>query len=126
MIKFIYVRIKLALTTNLTHGRITMLTWLEIRASAKRLGLRDKGQVGYRCDTEGKIPYTFVDPRCNTRLRVGVDPDGEAMLYCWRCESIFNEEPDPPSDEKKPLPEKEATASTRTRIIPFPKPKKVA
>ncbi len=70
-----------------------------IKKSAKRINLRDKGEV--EADGEG---YSVVHSFCNTTIRIGITPDGVAWQYCWRCEEILeiDDEPDPGDEEDVP------------------------
>jgi hypothetical protein len=82
----------------------------EIESTAKRLKLRDRGEVGPVIEKgeEHWLSHTF----CRTLIRVGITEDGEAVHYCWKCELVFNEDggddfnPDPDGKEPAQVPEK--------------------
>ncbi len=62
----------------------------KIRASAKRLGLRDKGAVEPTEDSNGNKLYD-THTLCHTYIRIGIDKNGTRTCYCWRCEEIFDD-----------------------------------
>ena len=66
-----------------------MFQWLFVVLSARRIGLRDNGEVGPYIDYDGDMVYD-AHTLCDTRLRIGVDAHGVAKRYCWRCEKILH------------------------------------
>ncbi len=77
-----------------------MFEWLRARRAAKRLGLRDRGRVGTRHifnkESHFMQPVEICCERCMSRIRIGINKQGQAEEYCWRCESIIRE---PPPDD---------------------------
>lgn len=63
--------------------------------SADRIKLRDKGEV----------KNGLVCSYCSTTVRIGINKNGEAFKYCWRCECIFSDDSDdgPGGGESEPV-----------------------
>lgn len=76
---------------------LKLFPYYSIHISARRIGLRDKGYTGNEDDSS-----ITVHDFCETRLRIGIDKQGTASEYCWKCEYIFPDDPDP--KEKEPAP----------------------
>lgn len=66
-----------------------LVAWLMARSSSKRMGIVDKGWLGTRNLSEYLFGTIAVHNLCQTRLRVGVAPNGRTVVYCWRCERIL-------------------------------------
>ena len=83
------------------------------RRSARRIHLRDKGKA-QRDDDGRAMIHTF----CRTRVRIGIDTEGTAFRFCWRCEMVLSSiaQPGPKGKEDIPAPENEET-SEESNII---------
>lgn len=84
-----------------------MFQALRIYLSARRIGLRDKGEI-----QEEYVPspdnlaglvglggsiVIFLHSKCKTRVRIGINRHGQTCMYCWRCEEVLcvqNEHPE--------------------------------
>ncbi len=86
-----------------------LIPYCFIQISARRIGLRDKGYTGNKDDSS-----VLVHEFCETRTRIGIDKQGTEYEYCWKCERIFSDDPDP--GEKEPAP---VECHNNTNVIPF-------
>jgi hypothetical protein len=79
-----------------TRGVIELLA---IRRSAKKLGLRDKGEMDLYVEDSQWVMTTHNF--CHTRVRIGIRMDGTSVKYCWKCELELatSESKKPPHDE---------------------------
>ena len=77
-----------------------MIEWFRARKAAKRLQLRDRGQIQPYMENDGW--RVVIHPFCYTRVRIGINGKWKAVRYCWRCEVIFlaDENPDDEGDEE--------------------------
>lgn len=74
-----------------------MFTWIRVLLAAKRLELRDRGNIEPigEFSPDGVLrEYDVCCNHCNTRSRIGITKEGEPVRWCWRCEEI-----DPNSSE---------------------------
>jgi hypothetical protein len=98
-----------------------IVTYLRIKSSARRLQLRDRGDVEAEEDPEKEATVYMVHALCKTRIRVGIHGEYGAVHYCWKCELIStnNTQPGPGEDPDggEPVPEEQSTA----KVIPFNK-----
>lgn len=80
-----------------------------VHISARRIGLRDKGYIGNEDDL-----LVQVHEFCETRTRIGIDAQGTEQKYCWKCERILSDDPDPKEKESVPV-----ECYSDTNIIPL-------
>lgn len=104
-----------------------MFTWLRARKAAKRLKLRDKGSVQHHWSQDLEITVVNVHVTCRTVTRIGIDTQGIAYEYCWRCERILGTSYRPPKGkEPLPIPQDMSVAAPGSNVVPFPKKKNIA
>jgi|SRR6185437_1193475 len=93
-----------------------LLSFLLIQKSAKRMSLRDKGKV--YDETGTRLVHTW----CGTPARIGINAQGEAKRYCWKCEKILRLPNDTDPDDEKGLPEEnssEVAVLKGSSVVPF-------
>jgi hypothetical protein len=88
-----------------------------IRASAKRLQIRDKGQLeAINVTKEGcdRIVHTS----CNTPIRIGIKSDGSSVQYCWRCERIEGTNGNDAPVHRTDITSRHKASKHRLRLVP--------
>ncbi len=95
------------------------MPYLFIWKAAKRLKLRDKGMVQAFMDN-GTLKG-WMHSFCNTRFRIGINKEGQAVQYCWRCEFISPEPygSDPKGRDSIPSIEKTSSEIKESTVLPF-------
>lgn len=61
-----------------------MISWIKMKLTAQRLGIRDRGNI--KSFFERGREMVTIHPPCNTRLRIGINSNGDTVTWCWRCE----------------------------------------
>ncbi len=88
--------------------------FFRIWRSARRIGLRDKGYL------EPNKRTVWTHASCSTRLRVGIDAQGEAVHYCWRCERVMDDSILEDPKEKEPVQPPVRKQSGDGVVVSFP------
>lgn len=91
--------------------------------AARRMKLRHKGKTKkeFKRFDGGAIVYEhFACPKCITWLRIGITENRHAVLFCWKCEIIYDPESPPPPKSKEPIPKEEEKIEAKGNVIPFP------
>ncbi len=83
----------------------TLIEWFRVRAAAKIVGLRDKGEVTamvWSEDEEGKVPGFLTHIYCGTHVRIGIvtSPEKRSVWWCHCCELIFPDDDEDESDDR--------------------------
>ena len=91
------------------------------RRSARRIGLRDKGEIPETYPEKG-IVQRIVHAKCYTPVRIGIDKQGQAHEYCWRCECLIGsrETPPDPGEEISDESEERQAVNTEAKVIQLP------
>ncbi len=84
----LFYSILLFVLIGLGLGVLIPSNFFQIRQAAKRLHLRDKGEVQKTIHSGGTVTG-LAHLFCRTPNRIGITEDGEAVHYCWRCEEIL-------------------------------------
>lgn len=81
-----------------------MFSWFSALLAARRLQLRDKGEMPLFIGDDGNL-YGQTHQTCETRLRIGITTNRVAVSYCPRCEYILRGAggPAPPPQSAKDL-----------------------
>ncbi len=96
--------------------KIVLLFYSKENRAAYRLGLRDKGEVGYV--VENSNVTQLVCSNCQTVVRIGINKKNLPCKYCWRCESLISTRKTNPRGGGKPLP-KSADRNSGENVVPL-------